>query len=168
MWKWVENLLMAFLAIATLTLVSVEVVTRYFFPKYLTDWGMEFTIYFTVWAIMIAGAPLVREGRHVRADILLVMLPGWLQRVLEIISLLVGLAFAVALTWYGWEMVAKARALKEHSESSARFPLWIYYLSLPVGTLLMIWPFLARLHSYLFRFDPDTMLVTHEQVARDK
>ena len=166
--EWLENILMAVLALATLALVSFEVITRYFFPQHLTDWGMEFTIYFTVWAIFIAGAPLVREARHVRADILLIMLPAWLQRSLEILALLVGLAFACTLTWFGWQMVANAYSLGENSESSMRFPLWVYYMALPIGTVLMTIPFLQRLYLYLFRFDPETMLVTHEQVTRDK
>lgn len=168
MLTWVENLLMALLAIATLLLVSFEVITRYFFPQYLTDWGMEFTIYFTVWAIFIAGAPLVREARHVRADILLMLLPASLQRALEILALLVGLAFACVLTWFGWNMVQSAYDLGENSESSMRFPLWVYYMALPFGTTLMIWPYLYRIYLYVFRFDPKTMLVTHEQVLRDK
>jgi TRAP-type C4-dicarboxylate transport system permease small subunit len=163
-----ENTLMAALAVASLALVSTEVVLRYYFPRYLTDYGMEFTIYFTVWALFIAGAPLVREGRHVRADIVLLMLPAWLQRALEIVALLVGLTFVTALSWYGWQMVLSSIDLGEKSESSAKFPLWIYYMSLPFGTTLMIPPFLYRLYLYIFRFDPKTMLVTADHVVRDK
>ena len=47
-----ENFLMAVLTVMGLTLVVVEVFLRYFFPRYLTDWGMEFTIYFSVWSII--------------------------------------------------------------------------------------------------------------------
>lgn len=168
MLKHIENVLIALLAIATLTLVSVEVVLRNFFPRYLTDWGMEFTIYFTVWSIFLAGPALVREGRHVRADILLTLLPAWAQRILEIVGLIWALIFAGVLTWYGWWMVENAWRLGENSESSMRFPLWIYYMALPVGMTLMLIPLVRRLYRYAFQFDPDTMLVTHEQVARDK
>lgn len=163
-----ENVLMALLAVLGLGLVVNDVVLRYFFPRYLTDWGMEFTIYFTVWAIFIAGAPLVREARHVRADILLHVMPASVQRALEIIALLVGLIFAVALAWFGWQMVLSSYNLGEKSESSAHFPVYFYYMSLPFGATLMIPPFLYRLYLYIFRFDPKTMLVTSEHVARDK
>jgi C4-dicarboxylate transporter, DctQ subunit len=163
-----ENVLMALLAVLGLSLVVNDVVLRYFFPRHLTDWGMEFTIYFSVWAIFIAGAPLVRESRHVRADILLHMMPPAIQRILDIIALLVGLAFAIALAWFGWQMVFSSFGLGERSESSAHFPLYLYYMSLPFGATLMIPPFLYRLYLYVFRFDPDTMLVTHEHVGRDK
>lgn len=168
MLRRVENLLMALLTTATLAIVSYEVVVRYFFPRYLTDWGMELSIYFTVWSIFIAGASLVREARHVRADIVLIMLPVWMQRVLEIVALVVGLIFACVLTWFGFQMVENARELGELSESSLRFPLWLYYLCLPVGAGLMIPPYIHRLYLFIFKFDPETMLVTHEQVTRDK
>jgi len=164
----VENMLMAVLALLGLALVCVEVVLRYFFPRYLTDWGMEFTIYFTVWAIFIAGAPLVREARHVRADILLHMLPAGAQRVLEIVALVVGLVFVSVLSWYGWQMVISSYGLGEKSENSAKMPLYLYYMALPVGTTLMIPPYIYRLYLYIFRFDPATMTVTADHVTRDK
>lgn len=164
----IENALMALFVTLALSLVCIEVVTRYFFPRYLTDYGMELTVYFTVWAIFIAGAPLIREGRHVRADILLHLLPPWAQRLLEIFGLLIGLIFAGVLAYYGWKMVQNSISLGERSESSLKMPLVIYYASLPVGMTLMIIPFLKRLYDFIFRFDPQTMLVTEEHVARDK
>lgn len=164
----IENALMALLSVLALFLVCKEVVVRYFMPQYLTDYGLEFTIYFTVWAIFLAGAPLVRESRHVRADILLHMFPASGQRIIEIVSLLVGLFFTCVLTYYGWLMVQNSISLGERGESSAHFPLFLYYMSLPVGMTLMIPPFIRRLYLIIFRFDPSTMLVTEEQVLRDK
>ena len=164
----IENALMALLATFALFLVCKEVVVRYFVPQYLTDYGLEFTIYFTVWAIFIAGPPLVRESRHVRADILLHMMPVWAQRLLEILSLLVGLVFTCVLSYYGWLMVDNSISLGERGESSAHFPLFLYYMSLPFGMTLMIPPYLMRLYRVVFRFDPKTMLVSEEHVLRDK
>lgn len=164
----IENCLMALLSVLALSLVCKEVVVRYFAPQYLTDYGLEFTIYFTVWATFIAGAPLVRESRHVRADILLHMMPAGAQRALEVFSLVVGLFFTLVLTYYGWLMVMNSISLGERGESSAHFPLFLYYMSLPFGMTLMIPPFVWRLYLVLFRFDPKTMLVTDEHVLRDK
>lgn len=168
MLRKIENLMMAALVTLALLLVCTEVVLRYFFPRMLTDYGLELTVYFTVWAIFFAGAPLVREGRHIRADILLHLLPRGFQRVLEIISLLVALAFILAMSWYGWGMIQNSLSLGEKSESSLKMPLFIYYASLPVGMTLMILPILKRLYDYIFAYDPATMSITHEHVARDK
>ncbi len=164
----IENALMALLSVMALFLVCKEVVVRYFAPRYLTDYGLEFTIYFTVWAIFIAGPSLVRESRHVRADILLHLMPVWAQRLLEILSLVVGLVFTCVLSYYGWLMVQNSISLGETGESSAHFPLFLYYMALPFGMTLMIPPFIRRLYLVIFRFDPKTMLVSEEHVIRDK
>jgi len=168
MLKKLENGLMAILVVLALFLICKEVVVRYFMPQYLTDYGLEFTIYFTVWAIFLGGAPLVRESRHVRADILLHLLPPRAQRGIEILSLLVGLIFTCVLTYYGWLMVQNSISLGERGESSAHFPLFLYYMALPVGMTLMIPAFVWRLYLMIFRFDPATMLVSEEHVLRDK
>jgi TRAP-type C4-dicarboxylate transport system permease small subunit len=166
--RWIENALMALLVTLALGMVTVEVALRYFFPRYLTDYGLELTVYFTVWAIFIAGAPLIREGRHVRADILMHMLPPGAQRILDIVGLIVGLIFVSVLCYFGWLMVQNSIELGEKSESSLKMPLVIYYASLPVGMTLMIPPFLIRIYRLIFRYDPETMQVTDEHVARDK
>lgn len=168
MLKKIEDGLMAVLVVFALFLICKEVIVRYFVPQYLTDYGLEFTIYFTVWAIFLGGAPLVRESRHVRADILIHMLPAGAQRGIELLSLLVGLIFTCVLTYYGWLMVDNSISLGERGESSAHFPLFLYYMALPVGMTLMIPAFVWRLYLLLFRFDPATMLVSEEDVLRDK
>lgn len=164
----IEKLLMALLMLGALGLVCTEVVLRYFFPRYLQDWGLEFTVYFTVWAVLLAGGALIREGRHVRADVLLHALPTGGQRWLEVVALVVAAVFAGALTYFGIQMVWLAYTLGEHSESSARFPLWLYYLSLPVGAALMTFEILRRLRRYVFQYDAHAMSITAEDVMRDK
>ncbi len=72
------------------------------------------------------------------------------------------------LAYYGWLMVQNSISLGERGESSAHFPLFLYYMALPVGMTLMIPSFVWRLYLILFRFDPATMLVTEEDVLRDK
>lgn len=168
MLRWIENALMALLVTLALGMVTVEVVLRYFFPRHLTDYGLELTVYFTVWAVFIAGAPLIREGRHVRADILMHMLPPSAQRILELLGLVVGLIFVSVLCYFGWLMVQNSIELGEKSESSLKMPLVIYYAALPVGMTLMIPPFLVRIYQLIFRYDAATMQVTDEHVVRDK
>lgn len=156
-WNAAEAVLMSTFAILALLLVVYEVAVRYFFPAYLPDWGSEFVIYFTVWAIFIAGSSLVHEHRHIRADIVILLLPTQVQRLLEIFSALVGLAFCAIVGWYAWQVVDFAHRLDERSESSILFPLYLYYLCMPVGFALMSIRYLLRIKRYLFNFDPDTM-----------
>jgi C4-dicarboxylate transporter DctQ subunit len=65
-------------------------------------------------------------------------------------------------------MVWLAFDLGEKSESSMKFPLWLYYLALPVGTAFMLIELVRRLYAYLFVYDAERMRVTEEHVLRDK
>ncbi|MGI9380316.1 MAG: TRAP transporter small permease [Methyloligellaceae bacterium] len=167
-WNRVENFVMGLFAICALSLTCFEVFVRYFYPRYLPDWGTEFVVYFVVWAIFIAGSALVEQSRHVRADLIIRLLSPQVQRILQIITLLIGLFFAAVLFWYGIEVVEFARNLDERSESSMLFPLWVYYLGLPTGMGLMIIRYLRQIYLYAFQFDKETMLIGEESVFRDK
>ncbi len=167
-WGRIEAWLMGVLAAMALALICFEVATRYFAPTYLPDWGSEFVIYFVVWAIFIAGSSLVEEGRHVRADIIIRLLsPVW-QRVLELVSCAAGLLFCAVVAWYGLEVVTFAYDLEEVSESSMQFPLYLYYAGMPLGFGMMVIRYIIRIYRYLFKFDAATMVISDEEVLRDK
>ena len=166
-WGRLEAWLTGVLAALALLLICFEVATRYFLPRYLPDWGAEFVIYFTVWAIFIAGSSLVAESRHVRADIVIRLLPAGAQRLLEVLNALAGLLFCALIAYYGYEVVEFAHRLDERSESSMLFPLYLYYLCLPVGMALMTVRFLIRLKRYVFNFDAATMTVGDADRLRD-
>jgi C4-dicarboxylate transporter DctQ subunit len=51
--------------------------------------------------------------------------------------------------------------LDERSASDLQFPMWLYYLCLPVGSGLMLIRYVIRLVRYLFYFDPATMAPGH-------
>jgi C4-dicarboxylate transporter DctQ subunit len=65
------------------------------------------------------------------------------------------------MVWYGWEVVSTAILLDQRSSSDLQFPIYIYYLALPVGGGLMAVRYVFRLIRYAFFFDPQTMTVGH-------
>jgi len=95
-WDRIEDTVIGVLAGCALALICYEVVVRYFIPAWLPDWGAEFTIYFTVWAMLIAGGSLVTSRQHIRADLLVRSLPERLQWLLELVSLIIGLPLGIA------------------------------------------------------------------------
>ena len=82
---------------------------------------------------MIVSSQLVRTDGHVRPDLVLRMLPPQAQRWVEVFNCLVAIVFCVGMVWYGWEIVDTACMLDERSSTDLQFPMWIYYLALPVG-----------------------------------
>src|SRR5471030_2307199 len=129
----------------------IQVVGRYFFPTYAISWAEEVIVYLVVWGVMIISSQLVRTDGHVRPDLVLGLVGTTGQRWLESFNCLVALVFCFCLLWYGASITYSSLMLDEHSSTDFSFPMWIYYLALPTGSLLMTARYSVRLYRYLFR-----------------
>ena len=163
-WDEVERVLTGVVASVALLISCYEMFTRYFFPRQSPDWATEIVIYLIVWAVFLSGSALVRDNRHVRADLVIRLFgPQW-ERVFEIFNCMVGVLFCGVLTYYGYEVVEFAYEVDERSESSLLFPIFLYYLCLPVGMSLMTVRYVVRVWRYTFAFDPETMTIVDDDV----
>ena len=142
-------------------------VGRYFDPARAISYAEEVIVYLIIWAIMIVSSQLVRTDGHVRPDLVLRLLPPRALRWIEIFNCLVAIVFCGALVWYGWQIVDTALLIDERSSSDLQFPMWIYYLALPVGGALMLVRYIIRLVRFALFFDPATMTVGHTLPRRD-
>lgn len=158
-WDWIEETLVGLLGLIALAIGLLQVVGRYFDPAHAISYAEEVIVYLIIWAIMIVSSQLVRRDGHVRPDLVLRLLsPRWL-RLVEIFNCLVAIVFCGALVWYGWEIVDTSLLINETSSTDLQFPMWIYYLALPVGSALMLVRYVMRLVRFVFLFDPATMTV---------
>ena len=144
-WARTENLLIGLPTAAALLLSGVLIASRYLLPSLYPDWGDEVIIYLVVWSIWLSTGGLVRNNEHVKADLLLRILPTASVHWLEKINTLLGLLFCSLMALGGTQVVALAVKLNEQSASSLHLPLWVYYLSIVVGTLLMAVQYLLQL-----------------------
>jgi C4-dicarboxylate transporter, DctQ subunit len=160
-WDTIERTLVGLLGAIAMMVGIVQVVGRYFFPALAISWAEEVIVYLVVWGVMIISSQLVRTDGHVRPDLVLRLIPPNGQRWLETFNCLVALVFCAGMIWYGWEIVDASLMLDERSSSDLQFPMWIYYVSLPAGGVLMTIRYLIRLYRYVFLFDPLTMTVGH-------
>lgn len=144
-WDRVEQGIVGILGLAALACALWQVLSRYFFPQQSIGYAEEVIVYLLIWAVMIVSSQLVRTDSHVRPDIARNVVPAWVGRWLEVFNCAAAVAFCAGLTWYGWRIVATARAIDEHSASDLRFPMWIYYAALPAGGALMAIRYAIRL-----------------------
>lgn len=121
------------LALAAALLTVSESVLRYIAPTKLPDWGAEVTVYLIGWAVMLSASRLIRDKMHVSVEMLAERLSERVQVALRLFTCLFGLVVAGCIAWAGWLMVDFAIMLSERSDSSIRFPMWIYYAAVPVG-----------------------------------
>jgi len=160
-WDWVEKMLVGVLGMLAMIVGMWQILGRYLDSSLSSGWADEVIVYLLIWAIMIVSSQLVRHDGHVRPDVVLRLLGPSAQRWLEVFNCLAAIAFCGAMVWYGWQIVDTAQLMGETSGTELNFPMYLYYLALPVGTGLMLVRYIMRLIRYLFRFDPETMSVGH-------
>lgn len=166
--RHIEDIFMGAAGLMALLLVCFDVVTRYLFPAYMLDWTGEVTIYLTASAMLLGGGLLVQENRHIRADLFTRLLPTQARRFFEIIAIFAGLGFCILVAWYGIKAVEFSKMLDVRSESSIQFPLWIFYLCLPIVFGLMTVRYLHRLYLVLACFEPTLLEADgHDQLPEN-
>jgi C4-dicarboxylate transporter, DctQ subunit len=124
-WDRAEQAIVGILGLAALACAVWQVLSRYFFPQQSIGYAEEVIVYLLIWATMIVSSQLVRTDSHVRPDVLRNIVPAAVARWLELFNCTAAIVFCGALTWYGWQIVATAQAIDEHSASDLRFPMWI-------------------------------------------
>lgn len=121
------------LAGGALVLSFVAVLTRYFFPSYSLNWSGEVIIFMVMWTVFLGAGRLAFRDAHIGTDSFLGSVPAQVRDAAIVFATLLGIALAGLLVWSGIIVVREAIRWDERTASMIRLPLWIYYLSLPVG-----------------------------------
>jgi TRAP-type C4-dicarboxylate transport system permease small subunit len=107
-------------------------------------WLIELSEYLMYAGTFLAAPWVLRQGNHVRVDMLLVALPRRLAIRLEQFVDLVGLAISLVLLYYGSAVVADAWRSNMVAYKTWYVPEWLLYLAIPTGALLLAIEFVLR------------------------
>jgi len=131
-----ENFVITLGIFATTFVLFANVIARVF--KYGFPWAYEFSQYAIVWIVMAGMGAATRAGVHMRVTALIDMTKSEkfhkiINAVVHVLTALFGLFFLV----YGVRLCASM--IERHQVSTAmELPLWIVYISLPIGGGLML------------------------------
>lgn len=140
-------ILAALVLFAMFVMVQYEVVLRFLGRP--THWTHEVSTFAVPWVVFLASAYVLRLGRHLEVDILTSRLRDATRRRLGIATDVVSAVFCLYAAWHGKRFVDVAVLMSATSASELDTPLWIPYLALPVGFLLLALEFLARILARL-------------------
>ncbi|MBN1849882.1 MAG: TRAP transporter large permease subunit [Deltaproteobacteria bacterium] len=125
--------------------VTYDVITRYLFRSP-TGWAFEISILMMLMAVFLTVSYGLKEGAHVRVELVFRMLPENARKIFEIISSLFVLCYAVIFSRHGLMMVIKSVTRSETTD----------FLGLPVWPVKAV--FLAAF--VVLAFQTFSMLVT--------
>ena len=107
-------------------------------------WLIELSEYVMYAGTFLAAPWVLRQGNHVRVDMLLVAMPRRLAVRLEQFVDLAGLAISLVLLYYGSAVVSDAWRSNMVAYKTWYVPEWLLYLAIPAGALLLAIEFVLR------------------------
>lgn len=146
--------------ILTSLIVFLQVVLRYVF-NYSLHWSEEVARYLIIWFIFVGSSIAVREKAHAAVDALVVYLPSSLKKVFSLLANFAAIIFCFIVIASGYESVVNVFEIGNITPSLG-IPMYIPYLAIPVGGLLMMIRFLQLLAIDIKSFQSRNGL-THEQ-----
>ena len=119
---------------ATIVIVVFgQVVSRFLFNAPFS-WSEELARYLQVWLIMLGSAACLRKGLHLTVDYAIHSLPQGTKRNLHLLSLAAILFFLGVVFVSGISLIA---ATLNQRTPALQIPIWVVYLAIPVGSMLM-------------------------------
>lgn len=121
-----------------------EVIARYVFNSP-TNWAHESMFLMFGMMYLLSGAFALREGSHVRVDVLYQYLPLRARAILDIVTSISFFIFVIAMLWTGWTFAADSIAVWEVSFTEWAIQYWPVKLAIPVGAALILLQGIAEL-----------------------
>jgi TRAP-type C4-dicarboxylate transport system permease small subunit len=120
------------------------VVERYIF-NLTTIWQIDVVTYCIVGATFVGSAYVLMTRGHVNVDVLPLHLTGRSRYWLAVFTIVLAFGFVLVLFVLCTNYWYQAWAGNWHSDTVWRAPLWIPYLSMPVGLGLLVLQYAAEL-----------------------
>jgi TRAP-type C4-dicarboxylate transport system permease small subunit len=125
----------AIFLISSVAINFANIVGRYFFSISI-PWAEEIMLFLMVGCVFTGCCAVAWEGRQIRMDVVLAMLPPKARDLLDILSDLVMMAAAAAVTVFAWPVIQQLAEFDERSQA-ANFPLAYPQAMVPIGYSMM-------------------------------
>lgn len=153
----IEDSVNGLLLLAATIVLFINVIARYAFHNAST-WAEEAIRYAIVWVTFFGGSICVRNKMHVGIDIFVMYAPKTLRRILSAFAQFSGAVFTAFVTYYGWQITLLVVETAQKSPAML-MPMWMVYISMPIGSALMTIRFLAMAWAILTGQDEEASAI---------
>jgi C4-dicarboxylate transporter, DctQ subunit len=121
--------------ISSVAINFANIIGRYFFSVSI-PWAEEIMLFLMVGCVFTGCCAVAWEGRQIRMDVIIAMMPAKVHDLFHLLSDLVLIAAAAAVTAFAWPVITQLAAFDQRSQA-ADFPLVIPQAMVPIGYTLM-------------------------------
>ncbi len=139
----VVKLITTIIFLASVALNFANIFGRYFLSAPI-EWGEEVMLFMMVGMVFFGAVVISAQGRHIRMDLLIMMMPAHIQRVLVGLGIFIEGAVAATIVWIGIPVIDDLIAFDQRAEASG-LPLAIPQAIVPIGLTLIALTCVARL-----------------------
>ncbi len=143
----VETFGMVFFFSAALMVGMGQVIARYVF-NYGLLWADQAFVKFTIWAALIGASRAVRDGLHVRVDLVLDQLGPVPRRSAELLVIVINIAFCGVMCWAALGYLEFLQMVGTTNVDTG-VPEWVPFLVTPLFLALMCVRYLALVPATL-------------------
>ncbi|MCM3744045.1 TRAP transporter small permease [Sporosarcina luteola] len=143
--RHIEELLLTIFTSIMVTVIFVQVVMRRLDNS--LSWSEELARYCFIWLVYIGISYGVKKQRHIKVDVLLVMLNQKWKVILNILSTVLFIVFAIFVVYYGYEIANKLLSFGQQSPA-LHIPMGLVYMATPVGMGLTVIRLIQNLITY--------------------
>lgn len=133
--KRVEEILCVALLAIMCVVIFLATVAR-FTGLFVIGWAEELARYCMIWAVFLGIGVAAASGQHFSVDVLDLFCPRKVRNIIRVICAVLVIGFGLFCAFYGakvltWQMLA------EQITPSLHWPMWLMYVSIPLGLMLM-------------------------------
>lgn len=130
-----ESILTGTLILASVIVLFVNVIARYFFSA-ASSWAEEAIRYVCIWITFVGGSQCAKAGTHVGIDLVVQILPASAKRIVAALGQFIAAIFTAICVYAGY--LSTQLVVTTNQKSPAMLmPMWIVYICVPLGCLLM-------------------------------
>ncbi len=115
-------------------LVFLQVLFRYVLDAPL-DWSEEMSTFAFAWMCMLGASVGIRYDEHPRLDVLLVLLPRFIQKIAKVVVNLSIMFMLIILLVYGTKFTL---AMRMQSTAALGYSVSFVYMILPISAVIML------------------------------
>jgi len=127
----------------------VEAISRQLFSHSFAI-SEEIVIFSLAWAILLTLAQAGRKGYHISVSLFISKMSPKTRNLVNLITSCLSICYCALILVSSLKFIPHLYAIRVISDSPLQLPMWIVYMAIPVGAILLILFYFEKTICYIF------------------